>query len=329
MKIFWEFLSPLRGMSHRILRILPFWIVGLFVLYLVSNVQIIPPQERALIFRFGQLVGKDTPQVIHEPGLLWAFPEPIDTVQRFPAQKIYNLEVHDLHVPQKKQGSFLAGKTLDPEKVGYILTADRNVLHMRFAIRYSIKDAPRYFLQHERPKDSLSMLSSSCVIASSAYRNIDEILTEGRLIWMKDIQNCTQRRSDEQELGIEIVSMEILDLQVPSGVRSDFQAVLSASVDAQTQEQEAKAYRAEKIPKAKMWAKNTVKEAQAYHIERVAQATSNVEELVQLLDSGTSHKILQERLYRERLSRIFSDLGSIRFIPPPKSGMRITISERP
>ena len=132
-----------------------------------------------------------------------------------------------------------------------------------------------------------------------------------------------------QQLGINIVSMEILDLQVPAGVRSDFKAVQSARVDAQTQEQEAQAYKAERIPKAKMWAKNTTRTAEAYGIEKLAEANADIEELLQLIKSKDPNHLLKERLYRERLSRIFSDIGRVRFLPPPKSGMRITVSEGP
>ena len=282
-----------------------------------------------MIFRFGALVGADTPQAIQEPGLLITFPEPIDKVLRFPAQKIYNLEIDALDQPKLKEGSFLAKKTLDPEKVGYVLTADRNVFHLRFAIRYSLRDPQQYFTAYGQPEDSLSLIAQASVVEVSAQKKIDDILTEGRLQWMREIKKKTQKRIDESALGIEIVSMEILDVQVPAAVRSDFKAVLSASVDAQTQEQEANTYRAEQIPKSETWAQNHIKRAEAESIERVAQAEGEVNELLKLLEGGESISLLKARLYRERLSRIFSDVGAIRFIAPPKKGMRIYIEEGP
>ena len=100
-------------------------------------------------------------------------------------------------------------------------------------------------------------------------------------------------------------------------------------MDAQTQEQEAQAYKAERIPKAKMWAKNTIRTAEAYAIEKLAEANADIEELLQLIKSKDPNHLLKERLYRERLSRIFSDIGRVRFLPPPKSGMRINVSEGP
>ena len=70
-------------------------------------------------------------------------------------------------------------------------------------------------------------------------------------------------------------------------------------------------------------------EREAEAIERIAQAKGEVAELNQLLNGTEGASLLRARLYRERLSRIFSDVGSIRFIAPPKTGMRITIQERP
>lgn len=59
------------------------WVfVILLLLYAVSGIRTIQPQEEALLLRFGRL----QPQV-HGPGLLFGFPEPFDKVLRFETGK--------------------------------------------------------------------------------------------------------------------------------------------------------------------------------------------------------------------------------------------------
>ena len=122
------------------------------------------------------------------------------------------------------------------------------------------------------------------------------------------------------------MSLEVLDLQVPSAVRSDFQAVQSAVVDAQTLEQEAKAYLAEQLPKAKTWANKERNEAKSEALTMLSNARSENNAFLSLITDDPT--LLKTRIYRERLKSIFEDVGSVRFVPPPsKNGMRITIRE--
>jgi len=320
------FFEPIIALAKAILVVMPYWIIVLLGAYLCSNIQILPPEERALIFRFGALQHEGTAQVIQGPGLIFALPSPIDRVFRYPAQKVYSLAIEDLHIPQRPGGGFLSSKTLDPEKVGYILSADHNLLHIRLSLRYRISAAPQFFLAHSNPQESLQSLVLSTVVSQSGQRDIDTLLTSGREKWVEGIQQQLIERIEAQRLGVEVVSLEVMDVQVPSSVRSDFQSVQSAVVDAQTQEQEAKAYRAEQIPKAKSWSSNEINTAREYSLSTLANANAEVKQFRSLI--STDPQLLKTRLYRERLKHIFSDVGSIRFVPPPKTkGMRITITE--
>jgi len=320
------FFSPIILLCKRLLLAMPYWVLLLMALYLVSNIQILPPDERALIFRFGALQHRNSPQVVQGPGLIFAFPPPIDRVFRYPAQKVYSLSVDDLHVPRSPTGGFLTSKALDPEKVGYVLSSDHNLLHVRLALRYRIALPEQYFVRYAAPQKMLRSLILSSTVSQSGQRDIDALLTAGREKWVERIQQELEDRIEEQNIGVDVVSLEVLDVQVPNSVRTDFQSVQSAAVNAQTQEQEAKAYQAQQLPKAKSWANKEVNTATEFSLSTIAKANAEVAQLQawEKEDSG----LLQSRLYRERLRKIFSDIGSVRFVPPPKNdGMRITITE--
>jgi regulator of protease activity HflC (stomatin/prohibitin superfamily) len=52
------------------------------VLYLISNVRRIEPHQEALVLRLGRL-----DRVVNRPGLVWAFPFPIDEIVPLPTKK--------------------------------------------------------------------------------------------------------------------------------------------------------------------------------------------------------------------------------------------------
>lgn len=325
MHLLQQFFSPLLSLGFWLIRALPFWVCLLLVLYLTSNVQIVPADQRAMVFRFGALVHQGTPQAEQGPGLMFAFPAPIDRVELFSANKVHTLEVQDLHLPNEPARAF-STKTLDPEQVGYILSADQNLLHVRLSVQYQVSSAEDYFVHYDAPQKIMRSIVLATTVLEAGKRSIDDILTDGRDQWMRSIHTRSQKRMDAQELGVKIISLEIVDLQVPSAVRSDFQAVQSAVVDAQTLEQEAKAYRAEQIPKAKTWANNEVNGAQSDALLLISNARAENEAFLSLITDDP--KLLKTRIYRERLQSIFEDIGSVRFVPPPtKNGMRITVRE--
>ena len=325
MSVFQQFFAPLLSLGFWLIRSLPAWVCFLLVLYLTSNIQIVSADQRAMVFRFGELVHQGTPQVEQGPGLMFAFPAPIDRVELFSPKKVQTLEVQELHIPKDPARAF-STKTLDPEQVGYILSADQNLLHVRLSVRYQLSSAEDYFVNHDTPQELMRSIVLASTVFESGKRSIDDILTGERDKWVKSILARSQSRMNSQNLGVKIVSLEIMDLQVPTAVRSDFQAVQSAAVDAQTLEQEAKAYRAEQLPKANTWANNEINNAHSEALKLLSNARSENEAFLSLITDDP--KLLKTRIYRERLQSIFEDIGSVRFVPPPtKSGMRVTVRE--
>ncbi len=65
------------------IRILRWGMLILVLIYLCSGITVIGPNERGLVLRFGRALPKSAP-----PGLLLAFPPPIDEVVMLPAKSV-------------------------------------------------------------------------------------------------------------------------------------------------------------------------------------------------------------------------------------------------
>jgi len=132
-------LSDALRASFGILKGIMLVLVGL---YLFSNVRGIESHEEALILRLGKLH-----RVVDEPGLVWAWPYPIDEIVRLPTKKS-NLVTVDSHTFRRRpqdEGKPLSmispsGSGLNPEFDFALLTADAGLVHVRWNISYKISD---------------------------------------------------------------------------------------------------------------------------------------------------------------------------------------------
>lgn len=119
----------------------------LVILYFVSNVGGIGSHEEALVLRLGAL----RPGV-HDAGLVWAFPFPIDEIVRLPTKKSNELTItsQTFHRREGEIGKPLSmidrgpHSALNPSLDGALLTADAGLVHVEWMVTYKINDVRAY-----------------------------------------------------------------------------------------------------------------------------------------------------------------------------------------
>src|SRR5581483_5738534 len=123
------------------LRVLRAAMVVLAALFLGSSVFTVEPHEVALVRRLGRVEGAPDRRVL-QPGAHWAWPV-IDEVVRVPALRDARLETDSFQLDLR--ATELAGAKpvertggLDPERDGYVITGDANILHATIAVHYVI-----------------------------------------------------------------------------------------------------------------------------------------------------------------------------------------------
>lgn len=329
-------LLPLEWALQLIFRFLHWWLGLLFLLYLGSGITIIQPDEVALVYRFGSLQGKGTAQAIKQSGLLFALPKPIDQVQRIATQKVVEQELLGLHFSSgQKEGqplSFLSSSGIDPEKVGYVLTGDGNVVHISLLLNYQVIDPVVFAIKLEALDEILPNIIQSATIREIGALEVDRVLSDGRQELLKRITNRAQSELDRLSIGVKIVSLEAKDLVPPYQVKDDFTAVQSADIEKQTTIQKAREYQTAELPKAETKKNNDVQAAKGYARTVKAKATAEADVFTQLtLEAQKNPAVVWTRLHREGLDKSLSDVGRIQFIPPPsfkgfyQEGFRINI----
>ncbi|MBC04377.1 MAG: hypothetical protein CMJ34_13915 [Phycisphaerae bacterium] len=305
---------------------LHWWLLLLLAAYLTSGITIVQPDEVAVVYRLGSLVG-DGAGAIRQPGALIALPRPIDRVERVPTAKVFESQLRELHFSQveDKATRYLVTSrtTLDPERVGYVLTGDQNIVHVAMVARWQVSDPIAWVQAVERPEELLRAAVLASSVSALGGLSVDSVLADGRQELVGEITRRSQTRLDAWGAGLQLVSLELVELGPPQQVREAFREVQTAAIEAETRVKAAQEYRELQLPKARTDADRQTREAEAVALDLKQQARSEAEAFLVLLEEYRRDRlVVRERLYREGVEAVLDDAGLVDFVPPPASGGR-------
>ena len=299
------------------IRILRWGMLVLVLIYLCSGITVVAPNQRGLVLRFGRALPKSAP-----PGLLLAFPPPIDEVVMLPAKSVQEV-VLDAWTPNDDSYR----DSLHPERDPYTITGDVNIIRARFSIRFQVADPIAYeFGASEREKlcNAICYQSACRVLAGMS---VDDALTTRRDFIGQESMRIAQAELDRLGLGVQLLAFETREINPPAPVLSAFQDVVSAKVEAKTLVEPARSRRAAVIPEANAEAYRIQQEAQSYSQELIAKAQGEVSAFLALLkeyraNPGTVHT----RLYAEMIEQVLPKLRVSTVMPTDRGDVRILIS---
>jgi membrane protease subunit HflK len=303
------------------------WIGSMALLYALSGITIIKPDEVAVILRWGRLVGETPAVQEHTSGLLFAFPKPIDTVVRVPVRHVYELDVDTL----APDGESAYTNSLDPLRQGYAISGDQNIVHARVVARYRIRDAAAWAFYGPRSEDVLRVEVAAAFVRSLGEMSIDRVLADGRQDLVTRAAARVQSGLDAAHAALELTSLELTRLSPPAALASDFTAVQSAFIAAETQRKDAQAYAASIVPQAQAQADTVLQNARGVAEADLARARGDAAGFTALArEYRANPRVVRERLYRNAVEQAISAAGTVRWIPPPGEGgkyhgLRITI----
>jgi regulator of protease activity HflC (stomatin/prohibitin superfamily) len=202
----------------------------LVVLYLFSNVRSIGGHEQALHLRFGRLLPR-----VHEAGLIWAFPFPIDEIVPLPTKKSNDLKVdsHTFHRRENEVGKALSfisrgdREGLNPSLDGALLTADAGLVHTKWKVTYKIADVRSYVSQMagrkiEGAETLIRTLVETIGIQVASELTAEEVIRTRVDYAQGEMNRRIQARLDELKSGIVVANVEMDEPIPPIQVRLAF-----------------------------------------------------------------------------------------------------------
>lgn len=289
--------------------------LGLVVLWLLSGIYIVNPDEQGVVLRFGAY------NRTVEAGPHYAWPAPIESVYKPQVTQVLRSEVGFRSVGQTagfRQGQL---KTIGEE--ASMLTGDENIVNVQFSVQYKISDPVQYLFNVSGPTALVRTAAEAAMREVIGNSQIDSAITDGKLKIQSEATQLLQKILDRYGAGILVIAVQLQDVHPPQEVIDAFKDVASAREDKSRIINEAEAYRNELLPQARGRAAAMLNEADAYSAGRVQNAQGEAERFDALRQEyEKAPKITEQRLYYEAMEEILAG-ASEKVLMSGKAGDRV------
>jgi membrane protease subunit HflK len=264
------------------------------VVWLLSGIYIIDPAERGVEVRFGEYT------VTTLPGPHWHWPYPIERVEVVNVDQIKRVEIG------------MRGGTDGGNSGSLILTRDENIVDLKLAVQYKIKDATAYLFNVRDPDATLLRVTESAVREIVGKSNMDLVIAEGRKEIEPQLEMLMQDILDRYGTGLQVTSVNMQQATAPAEVRDAFLDVVRSREDEQRLINEAHTYANGIVPVARGSASRQLQEAEAYKSQVIAQATGEGSRFMQVLgEYRKAPAVTRERLYLEAVESVLASAGKV------------------
>lgn len=280
----------------------PWWILaGALLIYALTGIYIVAPDERAVVLRFGEVVREGGPG----PG--YHLPWPIE--------EVYKPSVTQIRKEEFGFRSVLGGARDQPSEA-LMLTGDQNIVKLQFIVQYRVQPGPlgtRNFLFNVRdPSGAVRSAGEAAMREVIGGATIDDALTQGKEEIQRQAQANLQAILDTYEAGIEIVTVKLMNVDPPGDVEDAFKDVISAQQDAERMTNSANGYANAVIPQARGDAVQMLNEAAAYKAAKVEDATGMAQRFVALHEEyAKAPDVTRRRLYLETIEDVLPRINKV------------------
>jgi modulator of FtsH protease HflK len=329
--------------------------VVLLVIYLFSGIRSVGPSQSALVLRLGKLQPR-----VHGPGLLFAWPKPLDEVVLLETGAEHTL-VLDAWTPQgprvekdKDVKQFtdaetmayitgegrgnaplpvetkIAGNSLDPVTDGYSMTGDWNIVQGRFTLRYRISDPVAWFRAGSQVESMLSKLGYQAAADALSATEIDRALTDEREKLAVTIRDRIQSRAKSLGFGVIVTAFELREIAPPKQVVAAFEDVINAKLYAKTIIENSEEYRTKQLTLTRGQTAVFRQRAEAYADKLVASAEGEAEAF-RLFEAeyAKNPALVGNRIYTETLGYLMRRVNSTAMLPAGAPAPNVLLEPSP
>ena len=285
------------------------------------------PQEKAVILRFGKPVGVGDKALLNA-GLHWSFPYPIDEVVKIPIteqQMVSSTVGWYLTTPEAELSGeeMPAGQTLNPAIDGYVLTADRNILHTRATLRYHIDDPIRYVFNFASASNTVQNALNNALLFTAASFNVDDILLNRQDEFREAVQARVTELAEQEQLGIVIEQCDV-DHVPPRQLKTVFDQVTEARENRNKALIDAHSYENQVTNNAGAQAVSIIDRAEADRPNYVASITAEAKRFSDLLPGyETNRNLFAQMALVQAMSQVLTNVGDVWLEPTAGSGTSI------
>ena len=299
------------------------------VLYAASGLIAVQPDEVGIRTRFGEIV-----LPVLEPGLHYRMPWPFEShriVRKDEVQRIeFGFAGGKAQTAPAVRTSSAAGwnPSMDvgtasgawfQKEAGaeepFLLTGDGNLIDLRWAVHFRVKDAVAYAYHVVEPDALVRSVTLAALRSVAARNSIDAIYTAERSTVEQNVEQSLQQTLDEAGSGIQVVSFQLLYVHPPGEVHDAFRDVASSQEDKLRTINRAHTFAVETVNQAKAEAAAMMEQAQAFKEQQILHAQGDADNF--RLKLGAYRRAPELTEFRLQLESIEETLpGLQKFIMP-------------
>jgi modulator of FtsH protease HflK len=305
-----------KGAQHVSIRQIYKMIGLLFLIFIIGILGFttwytVDESEQAVIITFG-----DVEEGIHEPGLHFKLPWPIQQVKKL------SKETFSLQFGYKEKD----GKIKEFPDETKMITGDENIVLADLVVQWKIIDPGKYLFNSEDPQQVLYNATSSALRSVIGSTKIDDALTSGKAEIEARVRELLTTLIEKYDIGISILAVKLQDVELPNEeVRKAFTNVTDARETMNTKINEANKYRNKRTKEAEGERDALISQAQGDRAARIEKAKGDVAKFNALYaEYKSSPDITKNRLILETIEQVLpgaeiyimkDDGGTIKYLP--------------
>ncbi|HWA92113.1 MAG TPA: FtsH protease activity modulator HflK [Rhizomicrobium sp.] len=275
---------------------------GFFMLWLMSGVYFVSPDEQGVVLRFGAV------SALTDPGMRYHLPWPIE-VAYTPKVKNENQINIGYQSAEQVEDSQAAG---DVTEESHMLTGDENIVDVNFTVYWKIKDAAAYLFNVPKQEATIKAVAESAMREVVGESQIERIQTLDREQMQIRVRDLMQGAVDLYNMGVTITRVRMQKADPPAEVIAAYRDVQAARADQDRKRNEAEAYSNTIIPQARGQAAHIVQDAEAYRLQVIAEASGQAKRFLSVYgEYRKAPEVTRKRIYLENLSQILGPMNKV------------------
>lgn len=269
----------------------------LVMIWLGTGFFIVQEGQQAVITQFGKF------HSIANAGFNWRLPYPIQRHELVFVTQIRSVDVG--------RDSVIKATGL---RDSAMLTADENILDIKFAVQYRLSDARAFLFESKSPEAAVVQAAETSVREVMGNMKMDAALSEERDQIAPRVRTLMQSILDRYKVGVEIVGINLQQggVRPPEQVQASFDDVLKAGQERERAKNEAQAYANDVVPRAVGAASRLKQEAEAYKSRVIAQAQGDAQRFRSVYaEYQKAPQVTRDRMYLDAMQEIYANVTKV------------------
>ena len=286
-------------------------VLSVFILYgLYQAAYQIQPGQRGIVLRLGSY---DRTTM---PGLNFMIPY-IESLYKIDVEKVKKEQFGITSGNSNVSRRYLSGSqnnNQDSISESLMLTGDKNVIYLNWVVQYRISDPVQYLFKLRRPNNTVRDVSETVIRRLVGNRAFDYIL-DGREELAFEAKKEMQAIFNSYGVGIQLETVQLLDVNPPNAVRDAFNEVNEADQTRRKLKNEAQKVYNERVTQATGTARQIVEEARGYKVQRVNKALGETARFNSLYkEYRTAKQVTRDRMYLEVMKEVLPNVQNLYII---------------